>query len=164
MTEERAVVAAVGIGNALVGDDGAGVAVLERLRERWGADPRVLLLALEGDIYEIADHLGRAARFLFADAVAGDVPGAIARCDRAPRAYAPSFHQTDIGSVLMALEALGTAEPFPSWEIWGVTVEPPGALTITRRERAQLVDLHPTAAIRDGVIRVTIRQHGTRPA
>ncbi|MBI5014175.1 MAG: hydrogenase maturation protease [Deltaproteobacteria bacterium] len=125
MTEERAVVAAVGIGNALVGDDGAGVAVLERLRERWGADPRVLLLALEGDLYEIADHLGRAARFLFADAVAGDVPGAIARCDRAPRAYAPSFHQTDTGSVLMALEALGTAEPFPPWEIWGVTVEPP---------------------------------------
>ena len=121
----KAVVAVVGIGNPVVGDDGAGIEVIERLRARWSPDPRVLLLTLEGDLFEISDHLERARRFVFADALAGSEPGQILRCERAPRAYAPSFHQVDVGSVMAGLEALGMADPFPAWEVWGVTVDPP---------------------------------------
>jgi hydrogenase maturation protease len=115
----------VGIGNPVVGDDGAGIAVIERIKPRWGADPRVLLLTLEGDLFELADHLSRAERFVFADALAGGTPGAITRCERAPRAFAPSFHQVDVGAVMTALQNLGLASPFPPWEVWGISIDPP---------------------------------------
>lgn len=123
--EHLAAIAIVGVGNPLVGDDGAGVAVVERLRERWGSDPRVLLLTLEGDLLEISEYLARAARFVFADAVVGEEPGAVGLCPGACRAYAPSFHQADLGTTLVALENLDWVKPFPPWEVWGVTVDVP---------------------------------------
>lgn len=121
----KARLAVVGIGNTLVGDDGAGIAVVNRLREQWGADPRISFLTLEGDLYEIGDHLAAADEFLFVDAVAGPTAGEIVECSHIPRAYAPSFHQTDIGSVMQCLHALAVVDPFPPWRIWGITIDPP---------------------------------------
>lgn len=121
----KARLAVVGIGNILVGDDGAGIAVLNRLKESWGEDPRVRLLALEGDLYEIGDYLDLAEEFIFVDAVTGENVGAIVESRHTPRAYAPSFHQTDIGSVMECLRALHMADPFPEWTLWGIIISPP---------------------------------------
>jgi hydrogenase maturation protease len=123
--QRRAAIGVVGIGNPVVGDDGAGIAVIERIKPKWGADPGVLLLTLEGDLFELSDHLGRAERFVFADAVAGGTLGEITRSKQAPRAFAPSFHQLDVGAVMAALANLDLISPFPHWEIWGISIDPP---------------------------------------
>jgi hydrogenase maturation protease len=121
----------VGLGNPLVGDDGVGVVVLETLRRRWGDTPGLLLATLEGDIYAVADLLGQAERFLFVDAVAGETPGELSIAQPgAGRALAPSLHQADVGTVMRGLAELGLVEPFPPWEVWGVTVLPPTELRI----------------------------------
>ncbi len=121
-------VAVVGIGNDLAGDDGAGLEVIRLLEPAWGQDERVLLARLEGDLFAVADLLHLAYEFIFADAVAGETPGESVRCTNAPRAFSPSFHQTDIQSVMRALESLGVSDPFPRWEVWGVTTLPPQEL------------------------------------
>ncbi len=126
----RARLAIVGIGNTLAGDDGAGVRAVEMLRERLGGSgpDGVLLTTLEGDLLAVSDMIGSAGRFIFVDAVAGEPPGMVTRGRSAPRAFAPSFHQTDIGSVMHALERLRATSSFPDWEILGVTVRPPRML------------------------------------
>lgn len=123
-------VALVGIGNPLAGDDGVGLEVLRLLRERFNGDSRLLFHELQCDVFGIADLLPLARRFIFLDAVAGDRPGEILFSKDAMRAYAPSFHQADIGSAVRALEQLGIADPFPEWEIWGITIRPPDELRI----------------------------------
>jgi hydrogenase maturation protease len=124
----RARLAIVGIGNPLARDDGVGPEVVRRLRERLPEHSDVLLHTLEGDLLEIADHLDRAERFILVDAVAGESPGRIVIGQPAERAWAPSFHQTDIATVMRALAAMGVADPFPAWELWGVTIRPPTEL------------------------------------
>jgi hydrogenase maturation protease len=130
-TQGKVKLAVVGIGNILVGDDGAGIAVLNILKEKWERDPRVRFYALEGDLYEISDYLDTAESFLFVDAVAGSTAGDIVESCFTPRAYAPSFHQTDIGSVMQCMQALGITDPFPPWTLWGITVDPPRQLSPT---------------------------------
>lgn len=120
--------AVVGIGNPLAGDDGAGLEALKRLKERMGVLSGVLFLLLEGDLFEIGEHLHRAERFLFIDAIAGDSPGEIVTGSQLPRALAPSFHQTDIGAVMGCLRHLDCCAPFPEWEIWGITIDPPATI------------------------------------
>ncbi|MDD3294468.1 MAG: hydrogenase maturation protease [Geobacteraceae bacterium] len=120
--------AIVGVGNTLAGDDGAGVEAVHRLRERWGGNPELLFHVIEGDHFEIVELLDHAERFIFIDAFAGDQPGKIIRRENNVRAFAPSFHQTDISAVMDILQALGIAEPFPPWEVWGVTIAPPSEL------------------------------------
>jgi hydrogenase maturation protease len=119
--------AVVGIGNTLAGDDGAGIRAVEMLRDRLGdaASDGILLLTLEGDLLSVADMLDQADGFIFLDAVAGTPPGRIVRSSSACRAFAPSFHQTDIGTLMARLSTLGLREPFPGWEIRGVTIDPP---------------------------------------
>lgn len=119
----------IGIGNTLAGDDGAGVVCVERLRERWGHNPEVLLRTLDGDLFAVADLIDRVDRLMLVDAVAvaeGAEPGAIIRGVRGTRALAPSLHQVDVATVMASLEALGY--DLPPWEIWGVTIEPPQEL------------------------------------
>lgn len=118
-------VAVVGIGNDLAGDDGAGPEVVRLLAPCWQNDERVLLCRLEGDLLSIADLLPLADEFVFVDAVAGDVPGEIVHSTEACRAFTPSFHQTDVATVMRSLEALAVVEPFPSWDLWGTTILPP---------------------------------------
>jgi len=120
--------AIVGLGNTLAGDDGVGVWVAERVAARLGDRDDVVVTTLGGDLFEIADRLGEADRFLFVDAIAGDMPGELRSLTHAPRALAASMHQSDIGSVMDALRSLGVVEPFPEWEVWGVVIAPPDRL------------------------------------
>lgn len=120
--------AIVGVGNTLAGDDGAGVEAVRRLKSHWGREPDVFFHTLEGDHFEIADLLDCADKFIFVDAVSGERPGEFVRMGETRRAFAPSFHQTDIAAVLQTLEALGIVDPFPAWEVWGVTILPPSEL------------------------------------
>ncbi|HET6419790.1 MAG TPA: hydrogenase maturation protease [Geobacteraceae bacterium] len=118
-------IAVIGIGNTIAGDDGAGVEVVLRLKKTWEGNPAVFLHVLEGDHFEIAGLLDQAERFIFVDAFEGETPGEIVRAAKLRRAFAPSFHQTDIASVMACLETLRVVDPFPEWEIRGVTIIPP---------------------------------------
>ncbi len=117
--------AVIGVGNSIAGDDGAGVEVIRRLKKVWEDNPSVFLHTLDGDHFEIATLLDRAEKFIFVDAFEGEHPGALVFAGSTRRAFSPSFHQTDIASVMSCLEALGVMEPFPSWEVWGITITPP---------------------------------------
>ncbi|MEW6368154.1 MAG: hydrogenase maturation protease [Acidobacteriota bacterium] len=123
--DQKAKVAVIGIGNELAGDDAAGIEVVRRLSERWRDDNRVFLYALETDLFEIADLLERAERFIFVDATLEGTPGDIRPLSRSPHPLAPSLHQTDIASVMHRLQATRIAEPFPPWETFGITVTLP---------------------------------------
>jgi len=125
---ERAQVAIVGIGNTIAGDDGVGVLVAERLNERWPEAREVLVATLPGDLFAVSDLLDRTEAFVFIDAISGDHPGEIQVLNSAQRAFAASLHQTDIGTVMAALKRLGMAEPFPDWQVWGITIAPPEEL------------------------------------
>lgn len=124
----RARIAVVGIGNTLAGDDGVGVVVAERLADRWRDTERVLVATLPGDLFAVSDLLDRTRELLFVDAIAGDTPGEIRVLTSAQRAFAPSLHQTDIGTVMAALKRLEAADPFPAWQVWGIVIAPPGEL------------------------------------
>ncbi len=120
--------AIVGIGNPLAGDDGAGPAVVEALRARFGKPPGVLLECLDGDLFAVVELLPRARRFIFVDAVIGSPPGEVIHRATGPALLAPSLHQADIGAVMTALAALEVVAPFPGWEVWGITISPPHEL------------------------------------
>lgn len=109
----------------MAGDDGVGVEVIRRLRERWGDLPEIILYSLEGDHFQIEEFIGLAERFIFVDAIAGKNPGELVLGVKGHRAFSPSFHQSDISSVMCALETFGICDPFPQWEIWGITISPP---------------------------------------
>ena len=124
----RAKIAIVGIGNTIAGDDGVGVLIAERLRPRWEDTDEVLVAVLPGDLFSVSDLLDQTEAFLFVDAIAGDDPGEIRVLGSAQRAFAASLHQTDIGTVMSALKKLEMADPFPEWEVWGITIETPDEL------------------------------------
>lgn len=121
----RRPVALVGIGNSLAGDDGVGPEMLKLVQARWGQDDRLLFLQLESDLFALSDHLQRADHFIFLDAVAGETVGAIQMETAYRRGFAASLHQTDLGAVMASLEALDLVKPFPTWEVWGVSIQPP---------------------------------------
>lgn len=125
VVNRRARIAVVGVGNTIAGDDGVGALVAERLLQRWPDTDRVLVAILPGDLFSVSDLLDRTERLLFVDAIAGDSPGEIRVLNSAQRAFAASLHQTDIGTVMSTLKRLEMADPFPEWEVWGVTIEPP---------------------------------------
>jgi hydrogenase maturation protease len=124
----RARLAVIGIGNTIAGDDGVGVVIAERLRDRWTDAGEVLVATLAGDLFAVSDLVGEADEFVFVDAIAGDPPGEIRVLASAQRAFAPSLHQTDIGTVMAALKKLELADPFPGWQVWGITIAPPDEL------------------------------------
>jgi hydrogenase maturation protease len=128
MSRGRHALGIVGVGNTLAGDDGAGIEVIRRLKEMPGIESGVFLHTLEGDHFEIADYLDQADRFIFVDAVEGERPGELVSPDGACRAFAPSFHQSDITAVMHCLQALGSCSTFPSWELWGISILPPTEL------------------------------------
>lgn len=125
MASSTALIALVGIGNSLAGDDGVGPEVLRRMMECRGGDERLLFLHLESDLFSLADHLSKAEHFIFLDAIAGDEPGAILNSRAYQRGFAASLHQTDLGAVMQSLAALRVVEPFPTWEVWGIVINPP---------------------------------------
>lgn len=115
----------IGIGNTLMGDDGAGIEVAEKLKARLADRKKVFIHLLQRDLFEIADLLGSARRFIFVDVFLGTPIGSVKHFKSRSEALMPSIHQTDIGSIMRMLEPLGLAIPFPDWEIWGIAVEPP---------------------------------------
>lgn len=128
MKRPKQPLAVIGVGNTIAGDDGAGVEVIHRLKRTWEGNPAVFLHTLDGDHFEIATLLDRAEKFIFVDAVEGDQPGELVFAGKTRRAFAPSLHQIDIASVMSCLEMLGVAEPFPTWEVWGITIIPPAVI------------------------------------
>lgn len=123
--------AVIGIGNTLAGDDGAGIIAVERLIALLTETERTTILCktIPGDLFAISDFLDRAYRFIFLDAISGSPPGEIRTLPgAAPRAMAGSLHQTDIGSVMASLRSIGFHNPFPRWEIRGITIATPRML------------------------------------
>jgi hydrogenase maturation protease len=112
------------VGNTLAGDDGVGIWMLRALRSRLGERPGLACAEMAGDLYEVWDILARTASILFLDAVCGSPAGRLLRGKTAPRAYSPSFHQSDIPTVMESLSRLREG-PMPAWEVWGVTIDPP---------------------------------------
>lgn len=125
---EKCELAIVGIGNPLAGDDGLGIEVVQQLQQQWSIHSQVLLTTLEGDLLAVSELLDRAERFIFVDAVAGAEVGTLVKQGQTVRAYAPSFHQIDIASVMTSFKRLRLVEPFPTWQLWGVVIEPPSEL------------------------------------
>jgi hydrogenase maturation protease len=108
-----------------MGDDGAGIVALEKLQARLECRRDLLFYTLVHDLFEMADVLDRAERFIFIDVFLGEPSGRRERFAQNSPALMPSLHQTDIGAVLRMLEPLGLVDPFPSWEVWGIAVVPP---------------------------------------
>ena len=115
----------IGIGNTLMGDDGAGIEVAEKLKARLAHPKKVFIHLLQQDLFEMADLLGHARKFIFVDVFLGTPVGSVKCFESWSESLMPSLHQTDIGSIMHMLEPLGLVNPFPEWEIWGIAVEPP---------------------------------------
>lgn len=102
----------IGLGNPLMGDDGAGLAALAVLRDAWVLDGVELV---DGGTWgmSLLPAIEDADRVLFVDAiVAGGAPGDVAVLERErlpiyfTRKLSP--HQTDLRDVLAAAELRGT--------------------------------------------------------
>lgn len=108
-----------------MGDDGAGIVALEKLQARLENRHDLLFHPLLNDLFEMADLIDKAYRFIFIDVFPGSPPGRRACKSNASPSFMPSLHQTDIGAVMRMLEPLKLVDPFPSWEVWGIAAEPP---------------------------------------
>ena len=103
----------IGLGNPLMGDDGLGIAALERLRDRWTVPPEVDLV--DGGTWgmNLLPLIEDAGAVLLLDAItAGQEPGATVVIPRArlPRYLATKIspHQVDLSDVLALAELRGT--------------------------------------------------------
>lgn len=106
----------LGLGNPIMGDDGFGLAVLERLLADWALPPGVE--AVDGGIWgmKLLPQIEQAGRLLLLDAVnAGLPPGTPVVLERAelPRYFAHKLspHQIDLREVLALAELRGTLPP-----------------------------------------------------
>lgn len=117
----------IGIGNTLAGDDGAGMIMLRKLKESIGDVNGVAFLEIPGDLFEIWDIASETDSIVFLDAVAGTVAGEVSSGKTLPRAMSPSFHQSDLCTVVESLASIYQGE-FPQWTLWGVTIAPPQIL------------------------------------
>ena len=102
----------IGVGNPLMGDDGLGIAALERLRDEWHFEPHVDLL--DGGTWglNLLPHVEGARRVLFIDAINVDAePGTLVELEREdiPRFLARKLspHQIDVKEVLALAELRG---------------------------------------------------------
>ena len=103
----------IGLGNPLMGDDGLGLAALERLRSRYAVPPEVELV--DGGTWgmNLLPVIEEAGRVILIDAIdAGAAPGTPIRLERErlPRYLATKIspHQVDLRDVLGLAELRGT--------------------------------------------------------
>lgn len=103
----------IGLGNPIMGDDGLGIAALERLRDGWEIPGDVELV--DGGTWgmNLLPLIEDAARVLFIDAIEiGAAPGTevVIPRDRLPRYLATKIspHQVDLSDVLALAELRGT--------------------------------------------------------
>jgi len=102
----------LGLGNPLCGDDGAGVAAVARLRERYEAPPGVVVLDGGTLGLSLLPYLQQARTVLLVDAIAADAPpGSLVRVegdDVAPAtAHRLSPHQVGVADLLDGARLLG---------------------------------------------------------
>lgn len=102
----------IGLGNALMGDDGLGVAALARLRDDWVVPADVELVF--GDTWGLTllPVIEDAARVVLVDAIeSGAAPGDRVRLEREslPRCFSTKLspHQVDLREVLALAELRG---------------------------------------------------------
>jgi hydrogenase maturation protease len=103
----------IGLGNPLMGDDGLGIAALERLQETWDVPPDVELV--DGGTWgmNLLPIIEAAGQVLLLDAIyAGAAPGTLVVIprERLPRYLATKIspHQVDLRDVLALAELRGT--------------------------------------------------------
>ena len=103
----------IGVGNPLMGDDGLGIAALERLRNGWRSEPPLELL--DGGTWglNLLPHVEASRCVLFIDAIDADLePGTLVELEREdiPRFLARKLspHQIDVKEVLALAELRGT--------------------------------------------------------
>jgi hydrogenase maturation protease len=115
----------IGLGNPIMGDDGIGLAALERLREGWEIPPAVELV--DGGTWgmTLLPLLESARRVLFLDAIRTGRPVGTPISlfgEEIPRQVAlkVSQHQIDLREVLAVAEFRGTLPP----EMVAVGLEP----------------------------------------
>jgi hydrogenase maturation protease len=106
-------VVVLGLGNPLMGDDGLGLAVLDRLREEWDIPDEVELV--DGGTWgmTLLPLIEDAERLVLIDAIRTGAPeGTVVELerDRLPRylAHKLSPHQIDLKEVLALAELRGT--------------------------------------------------------
>ena len=117
MRDERAPrIVVLGVGNPLMGDDGVGLAALERFRARWDAGDAVDLV--DGGTWgmNLLPVIEHAERLLIFDAIdIGQAPGEVITLvdEQVPRGLAQKLspHQVDLREVLALAEFRGR---FPS--------------------------------------------------
>jgi len=102
----------IGLGNPLMGDDGAGVAALEWLREGWDLPPEVELV--DGGTWgmNLLPLIESTHRLILLDAIdTGSPPGTLTVLERSdlPRYFALKLspHQIDLREVLALAELRG---------------------------------------------------------
>jgi hydrogenase maturation protease len=74
----------IGLGNPLMGDDGAGAAAAEILANDRTLARRVDVISADTDVLSCASQMERRRRVLLIDAVEGEVPGAISVLRESP--------------------------------------------------------------------------------
>ena len=102
----------LGLGNPLMGDDGVGVAVLERLRSEWVVPPQVELI--DGGTWgmNLLPFVETARHLILIDAIrTGAAPGTLTVLERSelPRYFALKLspHQIDLREILALAELRG---------------------------------------------------------
>ena len=105
-------IAVIGLGNPLMGDDGFGLAVLERLQSEWRFEDRVTLV--DGGTWGLSllPIIESADRVLLVDAIrASRCPGTVLSFEglEVPRSFATKLspHQIDMREVLALAELRG---------------------------------------------------------
>lgn len=113
---ERSGAVVIGLGNPLMGDDGLGLAALERLRERWALPSGVELM--DGGTWGMAllPAFEGATEVLLLDAIdAAAEPGTAVRLegDAIPAALSLKLspHQIDLREVIAIMQLRGTTPP-----------------------------------------------------
>lgn len=118
-------VVVLGIGNSIMGDDGIGLALMEALRQHFGAHPLVDWVDGRTGGMELLPVVQDARFLLVLDAVSGQEPGAVRHLvgDQVPRLLASKLspHQVGLLDILTAARLLGT-EP-DELEVVGVVPE-----------------------------------------
>lgn len=136
----------LGVGNLIMGDDAAGLLLLERLQAAVD-DPRIAFVDGATGGMELLPVVQEATRLLILDAVAGQVPGTVVELngDQVPRLLATKLspHQVGLLDLFAAARMLGT-EP-SEVSVVGIV---PGHVDMTMKVTEPV-----TAALDEGVVR-----------
>lgn len=90
----------LGLGNPLMGDDGVGIAALERLAAGWGMSPAVRLLDGGTSGLQLLPHIEESERVVLVDAIEVGAPAGrlvVLERDGLPRFFAHKLSPHEIG-------------------------------------------------------------------